>query len=57
MQVRLAIAKGKRPSKPTDASRLGLSSKMWKLVEDCWYKRKEKRPDIQYVAHRLRELW
>ena len=34
----------------------GLSSKSVKLVEDCWNKWREKRPEIRYGAHRLREL-
>jgi len=57
LNVHLAVVKGKRPSKPIDASKLGLSSKAWKLIEDCWNKKRERRPDIQYLANRLRELW
>jgi len=57
LNVHLAVMKGKRPSKPVDASKLGLSSKGWKLVEDCWNKKRDKRPEIHYVAHRMRELW
>ncbi|KAF9789189.1 kinase-like domain-containing protein [Thelephora terrestris] len=48
------VMKGKRPSKPVDASRLGLSSAAWKLVEECWHKKRDKRPDMQSVAYRLR---
>ena len=48
------VMKGKRPPKPADASRLGLTSAMWKLVQDCWNKRRDKRPEIQYIASRLR---
>lgn len=57
LSLHLALAKGKRPSKPVDASKLGLSSRAWKLVEDCWNKKREKRPEIEYVARRMRELW
>jgi len=52
--VQLMVMKGKRPSKPVDASKLGLSSTAWKLVEECWNKKRDKRPDILYVASRLR---
>ena len=48
------VVKGKRPSKPADASKLGLTSSMWKVVEECWNKKREKRPEIQNVVSRLR---
>ena len=51
------IAKGKRPSRPADASKLGLSSGAWKVIEDCWNKKRDKRPEIQNVASRLRKHW
>ncbi|KAF9647902.1 kinase-like protein [Thelephora ganbajun] len=51
------IIEGKRPPKPIDASKMGLSSAAWKLVEDCWNKKRDKRPGMQYVAHRLRKPW
>jgi serine/threonine protein kinase len=53
IQVQLAVGKDKRPRKPADASRLGLSSTAWRLVEDCWNKKPQKRPSIQDVANRL----
>ena len=54
LQLQVVLMKGKRPPKPANASKLGLSSNAWKLVEDCWNKKRDKRPDIQYVASRLR---
>jgi len=50
----LVVKKGKRPPKPTDARKLGLSSGAWKLVQKCWNEKRDERPDMQYVADRLR---
>ena len=55
--VPFLVTEGRRPSKPTEASRLGLSSDVWRLVQDCWKQRRKKRPEIQYVTRRLREVW
>lgn len=52
--VHLAIMKGKRPSKPANASKLGLSSSAWKVVEECWNKKQDRRPHMRDVAFRLR---
>jgi len=57
VNVQLMVMKGKRPSKPANASKLGLSSTAWKVVEDCWNKKREKRPEVQSVASRLRKSW
>ena len=57
LNVHLMVMKGKRPPKPADASNLGLSSTSWKVVEDCWNKKRDRRPEIQYVASRLRKPW
>ncbi|KAF9645557.1 kinase-like protein [Thelephora ganbajun] len=54
LNVYSMVMKGKRPPKPADASKLGLSSAAWKLVKDCWNKKRDKRPDMQYVALHLR---
>ncbi|KAF9789191.1 kinase-like domain-containing protein [Thelephora terrestris] len=53
--VYLMVTKGKRPSKPAGASKSGLSSAGWKIVEDCWNKKRDKRPDMQAVVNRLRK--
>jgi len=45
LNVQLLVMKGKRPSKPADASKLGLSSRAWKLVGECWNKKRDKRPE------------
>jgi len=50
------VMKGKRPPKPADASKLGLSSTGWKVIEECWNKKQNKRPEILNVATRLRKL-
>ena len=51
------VVKSKHPPKPADASKLGLTSGMWKVIEDCWNKKRDKRPEIQIVASRLRKHW
>ena len=51
------VMNGKRPSKPVDTARLGLSSAAWKIVEECWNGKRDKRPDVQDVVRRLRESW
>lgn len=51
------VMKGKRPPKPVDASNMGLSSAMWKLVGECWNKKRDKRPKMQDIASRLRKRW
>jgi len=57
INVQLMVMKGKRPSKPANASKLGLSSSAWKVVEECWNKKRDKRPEVQFVASRLRKSW
>jgi len=57
LNVHLMVMKGRRPPKPSGASKLGLSSAAWKIVEDCWNKKRERRPEIQYIASRLRMSW
>jgi len=54
LHVQLAVARGKRPLKSTDAQRFGLSPAAWKVVEDCWNKKRDKRPEMREVAYRLR---
>ena len=51
------VMRGRHPSKPADASKLGLTSGMWKAIEDCWNRKRDKRPEIQKVASRLRKPW
>ena len=53
--VRRRVMKGKRPPKPTEASKFGLSSAAWKIITDCWKKKQSARPDIWDVASRLRK--
>lgn len=40
---------GKRPSKPANALELGLSDKIWKLLEDCWQTQRTLRPSVRDV--------
>ena len=51
------VMNGKRPSKPIDAARLGLSPAAWEIVGECWNGKRDKWPDVQDVVRRLRESW
>ena len=45
---------GARPSKPTNALELGLSDKVWKLLEDCWQSERRLRPSARDVLGRVK---
>jgi len=45
---------GERPSKPANALELGLSDRVWKLLEDCWQLNRTSRPPIGGVSNRVK---
>ena len=45
---------GEKPTKPANALELGLSDKIWKLLEDCWQSDRTLRPSIKDVLGRVR---
>lgn len=53
-QILALVSKGKHQPKPSNASKLGLSSSIWKILEGCWDKKPNKRPGMPQVADRLR---
>jgi len=40
---------GEKPSKPTNRLELGLSDKVWELLEDCWKTERTLRPSVKDV--------
>ena len=54
------VAKGKRPSRPTDSSepwsKWGLTQEMWRLIEDCWKRIPAERPKVLRIMMRIRSM-
>ena len=48
--VVVQILNGKRPVKPPTAEQLGLTTEMWKFVEECWSANPSKRPTVDEVV-------
>ena len=53
-EVVFKVLDGVRPSKPTDALKLGLSDEVWKLLEDCWQTERQRRPPVKDVLARVK---
>ena len=53
--VVVAVQKGERPKKPSDAKSLGLSATLWGLVLSCWTKSPEARPATQELLRCLED--
>ena len=51
--VVVAVQKGERPKKPSDAKSLGLSAALWGLVLRCWTKSPTARPAAQELLRYL----
>jgi hypothetical protein len=50
------ILQGDRPKIPGNAQEVGLTVEMWKLIESCWRQNPRKRPTIEEIVVRLREI-
>lgn len=48
------VLKGVRPTKPTNASNLGLSDIVWELLEGCWQTDRQRRPSVRDVLSRVK---
>lgn len=48
------VLEGERPIKPVNATELGLSDEVWKLLEDCWQPQRALRPSVKDVLDRVR---
>ena len=53
-EVVFKVVEGTRPTKPEKASQLGLSGKVWTLLEDCWQTDRELRPSVRGVLSRVK---
>ena len=50
------ILRGERPDMPENAQEVGLTVKMWTLIEGCWRQNPKERPTIGVVVVRLQEF-
>ena len=53
-EVVIKVLGGVRPPKPTNALDIGLSDKLWKLLEGCWETEHEDRPPVRDVLARVK---
>ena len=53
-EVVFEVLNGGRPSRPANALELGLSDKVWKLLEDCWQTERALRPSVEDVLGRVK---
>ena len=53
-EVVFKVVGGGKPSKPTDALELGLSDKVWELLEECWQSDRTARPSVKDVSSRVK---
>lgn len=53
-EVVFEVLGGGRPSRPANALELGLSDKVWKLLEDCWKTERALRPSVEDVSGRVK---
>ena len=54
IEVVIKVIEGVRPSKPANAPKLGLSDKVWKLLEECWQAERSIRPPVKNVLSRVK---
>lgn len=54
--VTLHISRGGRPKMPRNAHAVGLTVKMWELLESCWKHDPEKRPTMREVVSTWRKF-
>ena len=53
-EVVFKVVGGGKPSKPANALELGLSDRVWKLLEDCWQSERSLRPSVKDVLGRVK---
>ena len=54
--VVVAVQKGERPNKPANAGPLGFSSRLWRLVVQCWDESPSTRPTAQDLFRCLQDI-
>ena len=50
----IKVLGGGKPSRPANALELGLSEKVWKLLEHCWQTERSLRPPVSDVLSRVK---
>jgi len=50
------ILAGDRPTMPGNAQAVGLTTEMWKLLENCWRKNHKRRPTMEEVVRRWQKF-
>jgi len=53
-EIVFKVLEGGKPLKPENASGLGLSEKVWKLLEDSWQSDRKLRPSVTDVSSRVK---
>ena len=53
VEMAMSVVEGKRPRKPKNALRIGLSDPLWDFVRRCWDGRSELRPTVTEVVLQL----
>lgn len=53
-EVIFQVLQGTKPSKPTNATELGISDNVWGLLEDCWQTERQLRPPVKNVLERVK---
>jgi hypothetical protein len=53
-EVVFKVLGGVRPAKPPNSPDLGLSEKVWKLLEECWQMNSDLRPLVKDVLGRVK---
>ena len=52
-EIAFMVIKGDRPAMPVNASDIGISNALWKLLIECWNPNYTKRPEIERVLQQL----
>ena len=53
-EIVFKVLEGGRPLRPADALELGLTDRVWNLLEDCWRMEHALRPSVKDVLGRLK---
>ena len=56
-QVIWLVLKGDRPKYRAEARCLGLTSRVWSIMEECWAAEPSRRPSASQVLDRLTSVW
>lgn len=56
LELNSYVLRGGRPDKPTDAEDIGISDRLWNLMQRCWDNDKTRRPLIKEVTDTIRKV-